>query len=345
MKAATDCLLPTEHTGAIDHPTYLGCSCNNKLLRTLNDVREICGLSCDKKDEAVIEQYYGRICGVTGPYVTSSSVAPSPVRPSYTAPVKASDTTSTMVVVSAQSSLPAIARPQEDIEAPNSWAHKHWKTILEGVLIPVAALFLIAAVAALYAWYTRILHRRRQRPMTDGERERYQDRLLQERLEELGLRPLQTVDNSLKGRIDPRRNAATARDPISNRRPRRSNLSISTTVPLRSSSMGIELRTWTPQRPGSVGTVAGSDEQPLSHHRHLAPPLPAILSAPHHSALANIPHTPQNLMAHRSFSSPAVFPGAVVRPAAPYLPLVENLVGHSPLVRSLHLYKQDMMKS
>lgn len=121
MKAATDCLLPTEHTGAIDHPTYLGCSCNNKLLRTLNDVREICGLSCDKKDEAVIEQYYGRICGVTGPYVTSSSVAPSPVRPSYTAPVKASDTTSTMVVVSAQSSLPAIARPQEDIEAPNSW--------------------------------------------------------------------------------------------------------------------------------------------------------------------------------------------------------------------------------
>lgn len=228
-------------------------------------------------------------------------------------------------------------------------AHKHWKSIVEGVLIPTAVVFSLAAVAALYAWYTRVRYRRRQRPMTDEERERYQDRLFQERLEELGLIPLQTVNNSPRGRIGLRWSAVTTRDPISNRRARGRNRSVNTTAPLLPSLTYSDSQTWTPRRPGSAITVASSIGQrsvhsPLSPHPQLAPPLPVVLSTPHSSVLTDTQHHSRVQTVSRSFSSLVVGSHTIAGPVVPNLPPVNLLVGSSTLVQSLRIYKQELIE-
>lgn len=201
--------------------------------------------------------------------------------------------------------------------------------------------------------------------MTAEERERYLDRLLQERLEEQGLIPLQTIDNSLRGRLGRglRRGPVSSRDQISNRRTRRHDLSVSTTAPLLPSSAASEPGTWTPRRPGSARTVASSIGQhsfasplnpysvssPLSPNPHLAPPLPIVPSTPRSATVVRTPHTPraartQGVSAtQRSFSSPVMSPPAISDPGLPYLPPVGSLIMPSPLPRSLRIYKAEIV--
>ena len=131
--------------------------------------------------------------------------------------------------------------------------HKHWKEIVEGVLIPFAVLSFVVGVAALYAWYTRVRYRRNNRPLSPAGILRRQEQDFQERLREEGLIPLETVNNrSLRARLGLRRSSAPAPDPISNRRPRRSGLSASTNGPLVIPSPFSEHGTWTPRRPASA---------------------------------------------------------------------------------------------
>lgn len=201
----------------------------------------------------------------------------------------------------------------------------------------------------MYAWYTRVRYRKRQRPMTDEEHERYQECLLQERLEEMGLIPLQTVDNSLRRRLGLVRSAAPTQDPISNRRPRHHNLHASITAPLLLYSLDTKSGTCTPQRPRSARTVASSigrrsASSPLSPHHQLAPPLPVVTSTPRNSVLIRSPQAVRFPVPQRSISSPAALPHAAMIPENTHLPPVISLVGSSALVQSLRIYKEDLVE-
>jgi len=185
--------------------------------------------------------------------------------------------------------------------------------------------------------------------MTDEERERYQDRLFQERLEELGLIPLQTVNNNPRGRVGLRWSAVTTRNPISNRRARSRNLSVNTSAPLLPPLTYSDSQTWTLRRPGSAITVASSIGQrsvhsPLSPHPQLAPPLPVVLSTPHSSVLTRTQHLSREPTVSRSISSRVVDSHTIAGPVGPYLPPVNFLVGSSTLVQSLRIYKQELIE-
>lgn len=152
----------------------------------------------------------------------------------------------------------------------------------------------MAAVAALYAWYTRIKiarkQRERSRPRTQAERDAELDRILQEMLRDEGLIPLETVKNrGLRERLGLNRGMIPVPDPIKNRQPRRSNRSSGTTQNARpvqpSSQRGHD--SWPSPRPNSTHTTASSSGQgsinsPLSPSpwSPISPPLPVIPSSP-----------------------------------------------------------------
>ena len=377
LETATKCSPPTAPVS--NNATYIDCFCKNQWLRSLNDVGEICGATCNKKDEAVIERTYGSLCGVPSPYVTLSSTTSSPITPMTTSSISTVVASSLLAVAPAETSAPTTGEPQHELESSETWyvstmnpaqqpllllpkpaslmensikntpltqgrGHKHWKSVVKGVLIPLAVLIFVAVVALLYAWYTRIHARRRDRPMTREELEQYQEHLLQERLVEQGYIPLQTVDNSFRGRLGLRKSKAPSRDQISNRRTRRRNLSISTTAPLMNPSPYSEQGTWTPRRPASARTAASSIGQrsassPLSPFPTLSPPLPVNPATLRTPAPPRIPATPQTPTAQRSISSP--FPPTTAHSDAPLLPPIRSCLIRSATAHSLRFYKAE----
>ncbi|KAH6612773.1 hypothetical protein C7974DRAFT_381275 [Boeremia exigua] len=219
LETASRCVPPNAYLGTGNHTAYVDCFCRNEWLRSLNNVGEMCGISCSHEDETLVERYYGSLCGVSSPYWTLSPIVSPTSTP--TLPTSSFQAKSTVSVPSTASStyvatvasatsltaLPPTGTTSSDVEgpskhvgAPQSWGQKHWKVVVAGVLIPFAVLSVVMALAALYAWYTRVLFRRRQRPMTSEERKRKEDRLMQERLEQMGLIPLQTVTKSTQHR-------------------------------------------------------------------------------------------------------------------------------------------------
>lgn len=161
---------------------------------------------------------------------------------------------------------------------------------MEGVTIPFAILLLLAAIAALYAWYTRIKARGRRRALTEAQEDAQFDRRFMEILRKEGLIPLETVNNQgLRERLGLKKGEPPASDPISNRRTRRRDRRISSTAPaplvqpFRNSGHG----SWPPRRPDSVYTVANSIDRrsvsPLlssSPWSSMAPPLPVNPTSP-----------------------------------------------------------------
>ncbi|KAH6629878.1 hypothetical protein C7974DRAFT_376661 [Boeremia exigua] len=149
--------------------------------------------------------YLGTVSPTSTPTLPTSSFQ---AKSTVSVPSTASSTyVATVASATSLTALPPTGTTSSDVEgpskhvgAPQSWGQKHWKVVVAGVLIPFAVLSVVMALAALYAWYTRVLFRRRQRPMTSEERKRKEDRLMQERLEQMGLIPLQTVTKSTQHR-------------------------------------------------------------------------------------------------------------------------------------------------
>ncbi|KAJ8117298.1 hypothetical protein OPT61_g1477 [Boeremia exigua] len=286
----------------------------------LHKIEGVCSISCNSKDQAAVGEWYGSVCGVpTLSANPSPSASPDKTQASAPTPTQSTSTDHTSVEFEGM---------KDNQGGSESWGQKHWKSIVEGVLIPFAIVFLVAAIAALYAWYTRIRFRRRHRTMTDEERELHEERLYQERLREQGLIPLQTVDNSFRCRLGLKRNEANAQDPISNRRTRRRNLSISTTTPLIPDLTYNEDEAWNPQRPASARTVASSIAQrsvssPLTPYPHIAPPLPI------HSY---------------NMRSPVMEKTAPKGRSAPHLSLITPVVRRGHLEYSLMYYKEEIME-
>jgi hypothetical protein len=146
------------------------------------------------------------------------------------------------------------------------------------VVIPIAIVVLLAAIAALYAWYTRIKARRPSPELTWSERRRLMEQQLENRMREQGLILLETVNNrGFRDRL-PRFPMPGAADPIRNRRKRQQNLSIDDTssVPFARLSLGSGPGTSTLRSPESVHTVTSSDMQSpeVSHRISTTLPLP-----------------------------------------------------------------------
>lgn len=145
-------------------------------------------------------------------------------------------------------------------------------------MIPITIIILLAAIAASYAWYTRIKARRPRPELTWPERRRLMEQQLEHRMREQGLIPLETVKN--RRRRDRLRRFGRNRggipapmpgsaDPICNRRERHQNLTFDDTsgVPFARASLGGGPGTSTPRSPNSVYTVASSDmRSPESSH-------------------------------------------------------------------------------
>lgn len=242
------------------------------------------------------------------------------------------------------------------------------------MVIPIAIVVLVAAVAASYAWYTRIKARRPSPELTWSERRRLMEQQLENRMREQGLIPLETVRNrSFRDRL-PKIPMPSAADSIRNRRKRQQNLSIDDTssVPFARLSQGGGLGTSTPRSPASVHTVASSDMQSLEVSPWISatPPCPIshavtssrgasntrVLSASGRQPLSSTPFAPRPILVpqlpiisplprtvlanrpNRSFRSQETPVGSQGALSLPPLRVVRSETSHS-----LRFYRDEQM--
>lgn len=106
LKVSSDCLASAEAT--IDYADYIGCFCGNEWLRSLNNIGGICDSSCAFKDETEVQRYYGGLCGVPSPYVTTSSSVTLPTStPTASPTMHTPATTSDLFEVATTASPPS----------------------------------------------------------------------------------------------------------------------------------------------------------------------------------------------------------------------------------------------
>ncbi|KAF1358154.1 hypothetical protein EJ07DRAFT_180344 [Lizonia empirigonia] len=238
-----------------NNATYLDCFCQSEELRGLRDSGKLCRSQCDKDATQFIQFSYDSICDTPRTSVTPSPTSSPTSSLTPTSSTQATSTISTPVVKPTSSSDSMAG----DFPVPQTWAQKHWRHVLAGVLVPV--ILLLLAIAVFY-FRRRYLQRRResQRELTEEERIEAMLPALQEALEENygpqargRIIPLQTMnsDKSFRGRLS----RMALYDPIINRRQRQRNASISTIFPLTRLSPLSAPSTQTLQRPDSVRTT------------------------------------------------------------------------------------------
>jgi hypothetical protein len=142
---------------AANKATYLDCFCRSSYLKTLYNGGDICHEACTVIDALTIHQYFRSICDSASPPQTSSSSTSTPTwSPSPTSSSTANEPTT----------APSPPTDTSDkAKKPETWFHRHWKTLLVAGLVGAFVFAILLCLAWLY-W------RRRNANTKKADRER-----------------------------------------------------------------------------------------------------------------------------------------------------------------------------